>query len=141
MEEAAAAQVFGGRVPFDRILRHRCQEGVVRLGEIGASEVAAASAGRISDPIPVDIDVLVLERWDLVVSIGQVVPHEVTGMANYSKNLVIGLGGVATINRTHFLGAVCGMETIMGRVLNPVHGVVDATFDRFVAPRVRCCGS
>ena len=136
MEEAAATQVFGSRVPFDRILRHRCREGVVRLGEIGASEVTAASAGRISDPIPVDIDELVLESWDLVVSIGQVVPHEVTGMANYSKNLVIGLGGVATINRTHFLGAVCGMETIMGRVLNPVRGVVDAAFDRFVAPRV-----
>ena len=136
MEPGAATQMFGGRVPFDRILRHRCREGVVRLGEIGASEVTTASAGRFSDPIPVDIDELALERWDLVVSIGQVVPHEVTGMANYSKNLVIGLGGVSTINRTHFLGAVCGMETIMGRVLNPVRGLVDAAFDRFVAPRV-----
>jgi nickel-dependent lactate racemase len=136
MEPGAATQVFGGRVPFDRILRHRCREGVVRLGEIGAGEVTTLSAGRFSDPIPVDIDELALERWDLVVSIGQVVPHEVTGMANYSKNLVIGLGGVSTINRTHFLGAVCGMETIMGRVLNPVRGVVDAAFDRFVAPRV-----
>ena len=36
---------------------------------------------------------------DLVVSIGQVVPHEVIGMANFTKNLVIGLGGAATIDR------------------------------------------
>ena len=71
-----------------------------------------------------------------MVSVGQVVPHEVIGMANYSKNLVIGLGGAATINRSHFLGAVCGMERIMGRPLGPVRDVVDAAFDRFVARRV-----
>ena len=77
----------------------------------------------------------------LVVSIGQVVPHEVVGTAGFTKNLVIGLGGGDTIHRSHFLGAVCGMETLMGRAQTPVRDAVDAAFDRFLAARVTCSGS
>ena len=128
--------LFGDRVPFDRILQHRWREGLVRLGEIGADEISALSAGRMTDPIPVEVDELLLAGWDLVVSVGQVGPHEVIGMANFTKNLVIGLGGAPTIHLSHFLGAVCDMETIMGRAHSPVRDVVDAAFDRFLAHRV-----
>lgn len=136
MTPREAELLFGGRIPFDRILRHRWREGLVRLGEIGADEISALSAGRMTDPIPVEVDEVLLDGWDLVVSAGQVGPHEVIGMANFTKNLVIGLGGAPTINRTHFLGAVCDMETIMGRAHSPVRDVVDAAFDRFLADRV-----
>ncbi len=131
-----ATLLFGDHVPFDRILEHRWREGLVRLGEIGADEVSALSAGRMSDPIPVEVDELLFDGWELVVSIGQVVPHEVIGMANFTKNLVIGLGGAGTIHHSHFLGAVCDMETIMGRAHGPVRDVVDAAFDRFISARV-----
>lgn len=130
------ALLLGDRVPADRVLQHRWREKVVRLGEISAAEVSALSGGRVSEPIPVEVSELVLAGWDLVVSVGQVVPHEVIGMANFTKNLVIGLGGSPTINRSHFLGAVCDMETIMGRVHSPVRDMVDAAFDRFLAARV-----
>ena len=90
----------------------------------------------MTDPIPVEVDEVLLDGWDLVVSVGQVGPHEVIGMANFTKNLVIGLGGAPTIHRSHFLGAVCDMETIMGRAHSPVRDVVDAAFDRFLADRV-----
>jgi nickel-dependent lactate racemase len=128
--------LFGDRIPFDRILQHRWREGLVRLGEIGADEISALSGGRLTDPIPVEVDEILLDGWDLVVSVGQVGPHEVIGMANFTKNLVIGLGGAPTIHLTHFLGAVCDMETIMGRAHSPVRDVVDAAFDRFLADRV-----
>jgi carbohydrate kinase (thermoresistant glucokinase family) len=131
-----AELLFDKRVPFDRVFTHRWRDGVTRLGEISAAEVSALSGARIADPIPVEVDDLLLAGWDVVVSVGQVVPHEVIGMANYSKNLVIGLGGAPTINRSHFLGAMCGMETIMGRVQGPVRDLVDAAFDRFLAPRL-----
>jgi hypothetical protein len=131
-----AALLFGNRVPFGSILRHRWREGLVRLGEISAEEVSALSGGRLAGPIPVEVSELLLADWDLVVSVGQVVPHEVIGMANFTKNLVIGLGGASTINRSHFLGAVCDMETIMGRVYSPVRDVIDAAFDRFLAGRI-----
>jgi nickel-dependent lactate racemase len=133
MSQHEAHLLFGDRIPFDRILVHRWREGLVRLGEIGADEVAALSGGRFAEPIPVEVDEVLLDAWDLVVSIGQVVPHEVIGMANFTKNLVIGLGGGLTIHRSHFLGAVCDMETIMGRAHSPVRDAVDAAFDRFLA--------
>jgi hypothetical protein len=41
--------------------------------------------------------------------------HEVIGMANYNKNILVGTGGRDSINRSHYLGAVYGMERIMGR--------------------------
>ncbi len=131
-----ATLLFGDRVPFDRIVEHRWRQGLVRLGEIGADEISALSAGRMSAPIPVEVDELLLDGWDLVISIGQVVPHEVIGMANFTKNIVIGLGGAGTIHRSHFLGAVCDMETIMGRAHSPVRDVVDAAFDRFLSSRI-----
>ncbi len=136
MTAGEADLLFGDRVPFASIRVHRWREGLVRVGEIGGAEVAALSGGRLAEPIPVEVDELLLAGWDLVVSIGQVVPHEVIGMANFTKNLVIGLGGAATIDRSHFLGALVGMETIMGRAQTPVRDVVDAAFDRFLAARV-----
>ncbi len=128
--------LFGDRVPVAGVLEHRWRDGSVRLGEISGEEVSALSGGRVVEPIPVEVDELLLAGWDLVVSVGQVVPHEVIGMAGFTKNLVIGLGGAPTIHRSHFLGAVVGMETIMGRAHTPVRDLVDAAFDRFLAPRV-----
>src|SRR5205085_3586180 len=63
--------------------------------------------------------------FDLILSIGQVVPHEVIGMANYNKNILVGTGGPESINRSHYLGAVFGMERIMGRADNPVRRVLN----------------
>jgi nickel-dependent lactate racemase len=131
-----AEVLFGGRIPYDRVLPHRWRTGLVRVGEIDGDEVATLSEGRLAVPIPIEVDRVLLDDWDLVVSAGQVGPHEVIGMANFTKNLVIGLGGAPTIHLSHFLGAVCDMETIMGRAHGPVRTVVDAGFDRFVAPRV-----
>ena len=68
-------------------------------------------------------------------------PHEVVGTAGFTKNVVIGLGGAATIHRSHFLGAVCDMETLMGRAQTPVRDAIDAAFDRYLADGSRCSGS
>ena len=133
---AQAALLFGDGVPFESILEHRWRVSPTCLGEVPGAEVSALSAGRMADPVSVEVGEELLRGWDLVVSVGQVVPHEVTGMANFTKNLVVGVGGAATINGTHLLSALCGIEHIMGRVHTPVRDVVDAAFDRFLAPQV-----
>jgi nickel-dependent lactate racemase len=61
-----------------------------------------------------------------------VVPHEVIGMASYTKNILIGTGGRESINRSHYLGAVYGMERIMGRAENPVRAVLNYASERFL---------
>lgn len=136
MQQADAELMFGDAVSADRLLEHRWQHDLRLLGEIAAEEVAAVSRGRYDQPIPVAVNAELFNGWDLVVSIGQVVPHEVIGMANFTKNLVIGLGGAPTIHGSHFLGAMADMETIMGRSSSPVRDVVDAAFDRFLAPQL-----
>jgi Lactate racemase N-terminal domain len=131
------SRLFHGRVPAARVLAHRWREDLVHLGDIPADEVRAVSGARVGQAIPVLVSRHLVDDWDLVISVGQVVPHEVVGMANFTKNLVIGLGGADTIHRTHYLGALCGMETIMGRARTPVREVIDAAFDRFIAPRLK----
>ncbi len=69
---------------------------------------------------------------DLILSVGQVVPHEVIGMANYNKNLLIGTGGPEGINKSHFIGAVYGMERIMGKYNNPVRNLLNHAASAFM---------
>jgi hypothetical protein len=56
----------------------------------------------------------------------------VIGMANFNKNILIGTGGREGINRSHYLGAVYGMERIMGRAENPVRNVVNYAAEHFL---------
>jgi hypothetical protein len=53
-------------------------------------------------------------------------------MANYNKNILVGTGGRDGINRSHYLGAVYGMERIMGHAENPVREVLNYASDHFL---------
>jgi nickel-dependent lactate racemase len=105
---------------------HDFRNGVSTVGEVPASFVREQAQGRVEFSWPVQLNRLLVEGgFDLILSIGQVVPHEVAGMANYNKNILIGAGGAEGISRSHYLGAVYGMERIMGRADNPVRRVLN----------------
>jgi len=92
-----------------------------------------AVGGKLSYAWPAQVNRLISQGgFDLILSIGQVVPHEVIGMANYTKNILIGAGGRESINRSHYLGAVYGMERIMGRADNPVRSVLNYASGHFL---------
>jgi len=111
---------------------HDWREGLVTLGEVPASFIREQSEGRLDFSWPAQVDKLLVEGgFDLILSIGQVVPHEVIGMANYNKNIFVGTGGADAINKSHFLGAVYGMERIMGRADNPVRRVLNYASEHF----------
>jgi nickel-dependent lactate racemase len=100
---------------------------------VPAEYVHEQSEGKLNYTWPVQINRLLVEGgFDLILSIGQVVPHEVIGMANYNKNILVGTGGPDSINRSHFLGAVYGMERIMGRADNPVRRVLNYASSHFI---------
>ena len=118
--------MFGEEVPAERFLVHNWRTDVVQIGEVPASFVKEVSEGQLDYAIEVEVNRRLLDpSYDLIVSIGQVVPHEVVGMANYTKNVLVGCGGKSIIDKTHFLGAVYGMERLMGRDLSPVRQVLD----------------
>jgi len=115
--------MFSG-VPSGLFRVHDWRNDVVELGRVPSEFVRDVSEGAVDYAWPVQVNRLVRDGGhDLILSIGQVVPHEVIGMANYNKNIFVGTGGPEGINKSHFLGAAYGMERIMGRACNPVRAV------------------
>jgi nickel-dependent lactate racemase len=132
MESPDLDRMFSG-IPHQLFRHHDWRRDVVTLGEVPSEFVYMQSEGKLNYSFPAQLNRLIVEGgFDLVLSIGQVVPHEVIGMANHSKNLLIGTGGRESINRSHYLGAVYGMERIMGRADNPVRRVLNYASDHFL---------
>lgn len=124
-------EMFPG-VPHSLFRVHDWRQGITTLGEVPGAYLSEVSEGMIDYPWPAQVaNLIATGGFDLILSIGQVVPHEVIGMANYNKNVFVGTGGVEGINKSHFLGAVYGMERIMGRADTPVRRVLNYASDHF----------
>jgi nickel-dependent lactate racemase len=125
LTDAEIETMFGG-TPKDLFRVHNWRSDLVTLGTVPADYVSRVSKGCVSYDWPAQVNSLVAKGGhDLILSPGQVVPHEVIGMANYNKNVFVGTGGQEGINKSHYLGAVYGMEKIMGRKSTPVRDVLN----------------
>jgi nickel-dependent lactate racemase len=125
-------QTMFGDVPRALFHVHDWRHGLVTLGEVPASFIREQSEGKLDFAWPAQVDRLLVDGgFDLILSLGQVVPHEVIGMANYNKNVFVGTGGSEGINKSHYLGAVYGMERIMGRADTPVRRVLNYASEQF----------
>ncbi len=121
-----------GAVPHRLFQNHDWQNDLATLGRVPAEFVREVSEGRMDTDWPAEVNSALVEGgYDLILSVGQVVPHEVVGMANHSKNIFIGTGGREGIHKSHYLGAVCGMERIMGRIDTPVRRVLNYAAEAF----------
>jgi nickel-dependent lactate racemase len=119
-------------VPKDLFREHRWRDDVITIGEVPSAFVKEVTAGIWDRPWPAQLNKLVWEGGhDLILSIGQVVPHEVIGMANYNKNVFVGTGGQRGINESHFIGAAYGMERMMGRADTPLRRILNYAQDNF----------
>jgi nickel-dependent lactate racemase len=126
-------EMFEG-VPESLFRVHNWRTGITTVGEVPASYVREVSEGAVDFPWPAQIaNLLASGGHDLVLSIGQVVPHEVIGMANYNKNIFVGTGGQEGINKSHFIGAAYGMERMMGRADTPVRRVLNYAGEHFTS--------
>jgi nickel-dependent lactate racemase len=132
IEEAERETMFPG-IPARHFHDHDWRHGVETLGEVPAAVMEELSEGRVRLPAAVQVDRLLVEtEWDAIISIGQLVPHEVIGIANHVKNVLIGAGGPDLIHKSHWLGAVYGMERIMGRTRTPVRALLNWASDQFL---------
>ncbi len=132
MTDEQISEMFPG-VPKSLFRVHDWRNDVITLGRISSEFVNEITNGLLSFDFPAQVNKLVWQGGhDLILSIGQVVPHEVIGMANYNKNLLVGTGGSEGINKSHFVGAAYGMERIMGRADNPVRKLLNKAADVFL---------
>jgi nickel-dependent lactate racemase len=130
--------MFGDAIDPARLLHHRWRDDVTTVGELPAGEVDEVVGRFLGLALPFAVNrALVDGSYDLVVSVGQVVPHEVAGFGGYTKHVSIGLGGPETIQRSHFFSAVYGIEQTLGRIDAPVRQLLDRGFDRFLEERCR----
>lgn len=121
-----------GKTPRDLFRDHDWRNDVITLGTVPGEFISEVSGGAVDYSWPAQVNKLLVEgNFDLILSIGQVVPHEVVGMANYNKNIFVGTGGSEGINKSHFIGAAYGMEKMMGRADTPVRKVFNYASENF----------
>ena len=122
-----------GDIPHDRFIVHDWRNDVIKIGEVPKEYINEISEGLWNEVVEFEINKHILDpKYDLIISVGQVVPHEVVGMANHAKNLFVGAGGSKIINASHMLGAVYGMEKMMGKDHTPVRKVFDYGFEHYL---------
>ena len=118
--------------PPDKFRVHDWRNDVTELGRLEASWIEKTTEGKVNYDWPVQVNKLLLSGgFSLILSMGQVVPHEVIGMANHTKNIFVGTGGKEAIDKSHFAGASYGMERMMGRTDTPVRAMFDEGFSRY----------
>ncbi len=132
MTESELKSFFGEDIPISAYIHHNYKEDTIKIGTVPAKFVKEVSEGLIRKKIDVEVNKILTDgTFDLIFSIGQVVPHEIAGMANYSKNIFVGCGGEEIIGATHMMGALYGMERTMGSDHSPVRKVFDYAQEHF----------
>ena len=133
VSEKQFRKMFEG-IPYEKKLVHNWKKDVVKIGEIPKEYMSSITEGIWNEPLSVEVNYRLLDpSYDLIISVGQVVPHEVIGMANHSKNIFVGVGGRDMINKSHMVGAFYGMERIMGKDHTPVRKAFDYALEHFLS--------
>jgi nickel-dependent lactate racemase len=133
MTEAQLRMMFGDKIPLKAFKVHDWRDGIVRKGVVPGEMLSELSGGKVDYTVGVEVNKMLFDGYDLILSVGQVVPHEVVGMANYTKNIVVGAGGSDIINKSHFLGAVSGIERILGQTHTPVRKLFNHAVDTYLS--------
>ena len=123
-----------GSIPEEKIHAHDWREGSKVIGEVPAEFVKEVSGGKADWAIPVSLNKMLLEeKWDLIINVGHVVPHEVLGFANHNKNYFIGLGGKDMICASHMMAACCGIENNLGQLITPLRACYNKAQDEYLS--------
>ena len=132
MTEEECAEMFGD-IPYEKFIEHKWRTDVVKVGTVPAEFLTEISEGTWTQPIDCEVNKILFNGYDLILSVGQVVPHEVVGMSNHSKNILVGLGGSKFINASHMVGALYGLERMMGKDNTVTRKLFDYCVNNFLS--------
>ena len=126
MTQEQLKEMFGDGIPMEAYLVHDFRNSIEAIGTVPGSYLDEVSEGLFKDDVTVSVNKELLSgKYDAILSIGQVVPHELAGMAGYTKNLLVGCGGGEMINVSHFLGVFYGRHRIVGVEQTPPRKLFD----------------
>ena len=138
MSEAQKLAKLGLATFAGGLFDHRWHEPeeLVTLGELSANAVKGLTGGLIEQSVPVSINKLLAPgAYDTVLVFGATVPHEVAGFAGGAKYFFPGVAGPELTHTTHWLGALAGIENIIGEVETPTRRLIEAAAN-LIAARV-----
>ncbi len=98
---------------------------LMTVGEIPASFVAEKTQGELSRSIPVVVNKLITEDYDLIIALGGTLPHEAAGYAGGLKIFFPGISGPEVIDLLHWAAVLIGIPRIIGTVDNPAREVIN----------------
>ena len=103
---------------------------LITLGELGQDTVVELTSGLVDQAVPVTLNKLLAPGvYDVVLVFGATVPHEVAGFAGGAKYFFPGVAGPELTHTTHWLGALAGIEHIIGEVETPTRRLIEAAAD------------
>ena len=113
---------------------------LVTVGEIPASFVAEKTNGELVQPIPVTVNRLVTEDYDLIIALSGTIPHEAAGYSGGLKVFFPGISGPEVIDLFHWTAVLISIPEIIGSVDNPARDVINKgsyyVFQKIKAPVV-----
>ena len=111
-------------------------EELVTIGTLSEETVREITGGLITNAVPVSLNKLLAPGvYDTVLVFGATVPHEVAGFAGGAKYFFPGVAGPELTHTTHWLGALAGIENIIGETETPTRHLIEAAAD-FIDARI-----
>jgi len=98
---------------------------LMTVGEISSSFVEEKTNGELSQSIPVVVNKLITEDYDLIVTLSGTLPHEAAGYAGGLKVFFPGISGPEVIDLLHWAAVLIGIPRIIGTVDNPAREVIN----------------
>ena len=126
-EEIRSKLGLPSQINFDNYYNHEYSnpQKLVTVGEIPASFVAEKTQGELSQSIPVVVNKLITEDYDLIIALSGTVPHEAAGYAGGLKVFFPGISGPGVIDFFHWAAVIVGIPKIIGSINNSAREVIN----------------
>ena len=141
-EEIRSKLGLSSRINFDNYYNHEYSnpQKLVTVGEIPAFFVAEKTQGDFFQSIPVVVNKLITEDYDLIITLSGTLPHEAAGYAGGLKVFLPGISGPEVIDLFHWAAVLIGIPQIIGTVDNFAREVINKgssyIFDKIKAPTI-----
>ncbi len=121
---------FKGKI-FDHEWKNA--DALTKIGTISGEEIGKITNGLYSQDVEITLNKLIFD-YDFLLILGATVPHEVAGFSGGAKYFFPGISGAELTNATHWIGALTGIENIIGQVETPTRHLIENATDFITKP-------
>jgi len=128
------------QINFNRFYNHEYNDPrkLITVGEISSFFVAEETRGELSQSIPVVVNKLITDDYDLIITLSGTVPHKAAGYAGGLKVFFPGISGPEVIDFFHWAAVIVGIPEIISSINNPAPEVINkgssCVFNKIKAP-------